>query len=525
MDLGQGDVHVDAAPSAKRSKMKTKKELDEALEAGEITKEQYDAAVAKLSDDAPSTEMCRQGEVVELSVKSADSEQPIWIQIAKPGKFRGHSAGHFEMNAAVFAQIIANFNARANKLIPVDFEHASEQHAAEGTIPHSGAPAQGWITQLEQRADGNLWGLVEWLPLAKKYIKSKQYRYLSPAIVFGAKDRVSGKPIGAYLSSVALTNNPFLDGMQPVAAKNKPSVSVDTQVFTAMRDALQMPEYAVSPDYILPMLVAVEKDGFRDKHAIELRRALNLPLTMSTQDVFAAAKSACNEVLTPTILSPALPATPTEENKPAPARNERTTNMSVENKEKGELETQVSQLTLKLNAESAKIVTLTSEHEAAVKKLTEENETLRKQIEVHSDRELTTLVDGALSVYGEKMGLKAESRPHLMRLAKNDREGFLALYPPVQAGQEHLGKTVAAGAHHVPPTKLPTSGGAEVVNLRDVARDANVPSIDDLAVKLMSDARAQGITMVREEAYSRAHSERTKLIAAAARKVVGGNGG
>jgi phage I-like protein len=157
---------------------------------------------------------------VELAADLARGAKPVWIQIAKQGEFRGHSAvPHFALNAEVFTEIVANFKATKNKRVPIDFEHASEADPASGEIPTRGAPAQGWIVDLAIR-DGNLWGLVEWGDLAREYIKSGQYRFLSPAIRFGAKDPVTGKKIGAVLSSAAITNQPFLDGMQPLAAKN-----------------------------------------------------------------------------------------------------------------------------------------------------------------------------------------------------------------------------------------------------------------------------------------------------------------
>jgi len=150
---------------------------------------------------------------------SGTAEAPVWIQIAKAGSFNGHSAGPFQMNASTFDEIIRNFKAHPEH-IPVDFEHASEAPASEGSIPHTGAPAQGWIVDMKVGDDGNLYGLVEWGALARDYIKNGQYKYFSPAIRFGAKDRVTGKPIGARMTSGALTNSPFLSGMQAVAAKD-----------------------------------------------------------------------------------------------------------------------------------------------------------------------------------------------------------------------------------------------------------------------------------------------------------------
>jgi phage I-like protein len=168
------------------------------------------------------------GEACVLMDSAAQGTQqaPVWIQIAKAGSFNGHSAGPFEMNAKTFAEIIHNFKAHPEH-IPVDFEHASESPASEGSIPHTGAPAQGWIVDMKVDQDGNLYGLVEWGSLARDYIKNGQYKYFSPAIRFGAKDRVSGKPIGARMTSGALTNSPFLSGMQKVAAKDNDDGDVE----------------------------------------------------------------------------------------------------------------------------------------------------------------------------------------------------------------------------------------------------------------------------------------------------------
>jgi phage I-like protein len=158
------------------------------------------------------------GEPVLLG-DSAAAAKPVWIQLAKSGSFAGHSAGPFELNTKIFNEIIDNFRATKNRAVPIDYEHSGEQDATSGSIPINGAPAQGWIRDLMIEY-GNLFGLVEWLPQAREQIRAGHYKFVSPAIRFGTKDRVTGKPAGARLSSVALTNSPFLDGMEPIAAKD-----------------------------------------------------------------------------------------------------------------------------------------------------------------------------------------------------------------------------------------------------------------------------------------------------------------
>lgn len=141
-----------------------------------------------------------------------------WNQVAKYGEWRGHQAGPFRFDAVTFAQILANFRATENKRIPVDYEHLSEvlpENAAQ-----EGVPAVAWIVALEARGT-QLWGAFEWVDAqAVGYVRDRKYLYLSPSVVFDATDRVTGDEIGARLTSAALTNHPFLDGMAPLVASD-----------------------------------------------------------------------------------------------------------------------------------------------------------------------------------------------------------------------------------------------------------------------------------------------------------------
>jgi phage I-like protein len=147
------------------------------------------------------------------------------VQIATPGVFKGHSAGPFELNDRVFNEIIANFRADPCP-IPWDYEHASEQDPTSGSIPLTGAPAQGWIHDLVNRGRDGLWALTEFLEPLKTMIREKKYRYCSPAVRLESRDRVTGKPAGARLTSCAATNSPFLRDLRPLAATDKTNESI-----------------------------------------------------------------------------------------------------------------------------------------------------------------------------------------------------------------------------------------------------------------------------------------------------------
>ena len=149
-----------------------------------------------------------------------DGDKRVWIQIGRTGSWLGHPQGPFRLDSQIFATIIHNFETQGDHRVPVDFEHASELPPNSGTIPVVGAPAQGWVHAL--KTDGsNLYALVEWGDLARQYIEQGKYRGVSPAIRWKCKDRENGSLIGPCLTSVALTNQPFIDGMMPIAASDR----------------------------------------------------------------------------------------------------------------------------------------------------------------------------------------------------------------------------------------------------------------------------------------------------------------
>src|SRR5438094_613877 len=133
-----------------------------------------------------------------------------------------------------------NFEKRKNDQIVIDYEHASEapEVALGGPVP-----AAGWIHELRVRSSelgvgssgselrnsklrnselrnselrNCLTALVEWTKEAFGLIKSGAYRFFSPAIDWNYRDKATGEPQGATLTSGALTNHPFLEELPPI---------------------------------------------------------------------------------------------------------------------------------------------------------------------------------------------------------------------------------------------------------------------------------------------------------------------
>jgi len=144
--------------------------------------------------------------------------------------------GHtFKITLEDLQSMLSNFEKRKNDMVVIDYEHASEDPSVARGGP---VPAAGWVHALQLSSQGPgargqgsgaaspvpcpptpepwLTALVEWTPEAKELIRSGQYRFFSPSIDWGARDKETGKPQGATLTSGALTNHPFLEELPPL---------------------------------------------------------------------------------------------------------------------------------------------------------------------------------------------------------------------------------------------------------------------------------------------------------------------
>jgi phage I-like protein len=150
-----------------------------------------------------------------LSEMDAYGRQAYRIPVALTGDWvKGQP---FSITLDNLNAIKKNFEKRGNKEVVVDFEHASENpyDAANG----GPVPSAGWMTDPRvESANGCHLLTVLYAPTdkAKDLISKQEYRYLSPAIDWGFPDKKTGEPQGATLTSVALTNHPFLDELPAI---------------------------------------------------------------------------------------------------------------------------------------------------------------------------------------------------------------------------------------------------------------------------------------------------------------------
>jgi phage I-like protein len=190
--------------------------------------------------------------VVTLESPLAPTDTLTRIPLAVTGKWV-RDGNDFSITLEDLEEIVSNFRKRRNGEINVDYDHASEmpEVAAGGPIPSAGRIVKvGTIERLGDRviepfkkekesSNGSmtqspddsirpiqshlapntryiLWGLYEPTSRARKLIESLEYRYISPAITWAGRDKRTGKIAGTTLTSVALTNRPFLEELPQI---------------------------------------------------------------------------------------------------------------------------------------------------------------------------------------------------------------------------------------------------------------------------------------------------------------------
>lgn len=142
----------------------------------------------------------------------ADADGHHWAQILTVGRWKHPSYGDLPITAADLRELKANFEAGARRFVYADFDHGIARASGDG----NGITA-GEVKSLELRnGDTELWALFEPTPRARERIAAKEYRYTSADFATAYRDKLSGKQWGKVLRGFALTNTPFIEGMQPL---------------------------------------------------------------------------------------------------------------------------------------------------------------------------------------------------------------------------------------------------------------------------------------------------------------------
>lgn len=485
--------------------------------------------IRHMGDNTPS-EPVRYWAELPADITAADLSKPVWNQIAKLGEFRGHAAGPFSLTGQIFDEIIRNFAEIDGSRIAFDFEHASEQDPSDGSIPSEGAPAQGWITQLENRGSDGLWGLVEWLEPARTYIKEKKYRGVSPAIRFNARHPVSGKNIGARLTSAALTNKPFLRGMAPLAARDDGSpqevVQMGTFCYTAneympvLRAAMGLSPVATAREMSEHMARLREiyaaagcnatavLDGVDLGAAFkELRNALGMSFSSTYEEMFEIVEELIEEALENHVreFHPGQEPTESEFSDPkGPSPEGATMSDTVALSEaQGKIRNLEAQLLSDKQASEAKTAELNlqlSEARGKAEAAERELVTLRAEKAEREQADRVARVDEAFDTYKDQKHLSDADKESMMIVLIHNPGAFEKSYPRVSASERHLMRDLS-GANEkpsdspaIPPvttqqSNLSAKGGEEMILLaaNALAKEKGI-TLEDALVRVVASA-------------------------------------
>jgi hypothetical protein len=252
-----------------------------------------------------------------VTLDAAAGAAPVRVPLAVTGKWmRGKTP--FAITLRDLEEIVRNFRERQNGEINVDYDHASEmpEVAAGGPVPSAGrivrldAPEalQPPLTPLLVKEGspkggvvGNgrylLWGWFEPTERARALIGNREYRYISPAIDWAARSKLSGRPQGTTLTSVALTNRPFLEELPQIRLSDPAYQPVEEGPASPGRDVATNSKTGGPMKHVNLSVEdgksKIAHDDFQDEYFVnpeELRKALKA-LGLDPEAALAAALS------------------------------------------------------------------------------------------------------------------------------------------------------------------------------------------------------------------------------------------
>ena len=158
------------------------------------------------------------------------------IQLTPAGSFRAiptdgrpFEVDAWVINADIAAKVIERAAARANDIV-IDYDHQTLRANENG----QSAPAAGWFKKMEWREGQGLFAVdVRWTDKAKAHIAAKEYKYISPVMLYS-------KETGAVMQImlVAITNHAAVDGMAEVAALAAATLSLNDNPEEPMNEKL-----------------------------------------------------------------------------------------------------------------------------------------------------------------------------------------------------------------------------------------------------------------------------------------------
>lgn len=262
----------------------------------------------------------------------ADKTAPTaakWRQVAYTGKWKGYRDGRvFEFSRADLEQMVANFRAsptykpgaitasaadiEAGKydVIPWDWRHVSEM--PPGTVPMEEQKARGWAMELEVRNGtdpktgaprAELFAFSRFFEPAASSVAKGEIKWASVTAQPHTTDKVTAVDRGWVLKSIALTNQPFLEGMVSLESEGTAPLMLEyfgrsTGPIECVNDLRTMFGLGTNAELTEVMQEVARLQGWHagaepppgvdvQRQIGQLRAILNMPTLATPREVFA----------------------------------------------------------------------------------------------------------------------------------------------------------------------------------------------------------------------------------------------
>jgi phage I-like protein len=180
--------------------------------------------------------------MIDLSaVVLSDADKTTRIPVAMVGTFyKGKQK--FSITRNDIARMADNFTKRGNGEVVIDYEHASDD---PGVAMGGPIPAAGWIKGIDPQPDANgiAWAEATFNEAARKMIAAGEYKYGSPVINWGSRDKSTGEQQGATLTSFALTNTPVLDKLPAIRLSDAESTDKGVEKPNMAKESVMCSEH------------------------------------------------------------------------------------------------------------------------------------------------------------------------------------------------------------------------------------------------------------------------------------------
>ena len=226
---------------------------------------------------------------------------PTWVEVLRAGTHesdtkRGKATRRVEVTAEDLAGMVKTFRRALedNKAgLPVGYNHA----AMRGAVDPDSTKAAGWMRALRVEGD-RLLAQIDWTEEGRRRVRAREFRYFSiefvPASIANARDG-SGKLAAPIVIGGTLTNQPFVPGMEPVAAARMPetpgddSMSVLLTAIGADDEAEAVAKVAALSarvDELAPKVEILTADLARAEEKVEALTAENAALLDTQREAF-----------------------------------------------------------------------------------------------------------------------------------------------------------------------------------------------------------------------------------------------